>query len=304
MKTKAIIRIIAYCVVILALVSILGGVLAFRLFSVDHRVDSWVAPIAVPGSGEELVGTYIAEGKTATHIDIEWADGSILIQTGDVDQIQFSESGEYEESEALVYRQDGSKLGIRYQKEDVYFGFQSTHSKDLTITVPRNWEGLSIDIDAASAQVELRGLTVREVDFDSASGTCVFTGCMVEELNVSTASGDVEFTGFLGTLEMESMSAVFRGQFLSCPKSLEIDSMSGDMEITLPSNCGFTAQVDALSGNFDSNFHVNQRDDRYIHGDGNCRIFLSGMSGDIFIAQGDDICHGESACHNPNGHHE
>ena len=303
MKTKAVIRIILYCVVILVLVSILGGVLAFALFTFAPQQLSWVTPIVIPSSGNEVAGVYEAEGRDITHIDIEWAAGSILIQTGDVEQIQLSESGRFAEDEALVYRRDGSKLTIRYQEENVYFGFQSTHEKDLTVTVPQDWEGRSIEIDAASAEVELRYITVREVEFNGASGACVFTECTVEELDVNTASGDVEFSGFLGKLELDSMSAVFRGNFHSCPKSLEVNSMSGDVEIALPSNCGFTAQVDAVSGNFDSDFHVSHKGDSYIHGDGACRITVSGMSGDIFIARSDDICYGESACHN-NSHHK
>ena len=303
MKTKAIIRIVLYCIVILLLVSILGGVLLFDLYSTDHHELSWVAPIVVPGTGYGMEGTYTAEGDPAAHIDIEWAAGAIIIQTGDVDQIQITESGEFDAGEALVYHQNGSKLTIRYQEENVYFGLQSTPSKDLTVTVPRDWEGKSIEIDAASAEVELRNITVREAEFNGASGACVFTGCTVEELDIDTASGDVEFSGFLGKLELDSMSAVFRGNFHSCPRSLEINSMSGDVELSLPSNCGFTAQVDALSGNFDTDFHCSQRDGRYIHGDGSCRISLSGMSGDIFISQGDDICYGKSTCHNQNGHY-
>lgn len=302
MKAKAIIRIILYCVVILVLVSILGTVLAAQFYSADHHEISWVAPIVVPGSGDEIQSIYTPEGENATHIDIEWAAGSILIQTGDVEQIQFSESGRFAEDEALVYRQDGSKLTIRYQEENVYFGLQSASEKDLTITLPRNWEGRSIEINAASAEVELRYITVREVEFNGASGACVFTECTVEELDVNTASGDVEFSGFLGKLELDSMSAVFRGNLLSCPKSLEINSVSGDVEIALPSNCGFTAQVDAVSGNFDSDFHVSHKGDSYVHGDGACRITVSGMSGDIFITRSDDICYGESACHNSSHH--
>lgn len=302
MKTKAIVRIILYSIVIFLLTGILGSVVLFDVFSFNRQNTSWVAPIVVPGSGQSVEGTYISEGENITHLDIEWAAGSILIQTGDVDRIQITEAGQFDTDEALALRQTGSKLTIRYQEENVYFGFESTTSKDLTVTVPRNWQGRSIEIDAAAAKVDLRYITVEEVEFNGASGACVFTECTVEELDVNTASGDVEFSGFLGKLEMDAMSARFRGTFRSCPRSLEVDSMSGDVEIALPSNCGFTAQLDAMSGDFDTDFHVNQRDDRYIFGDGSCRVSVSGMSGDIFISRGEE-CYGTDVCHSTNGHH-
>ena len=281
MKTNAIVRIVIWSIVLLLLVSILVTALAFGIYSVHSSETSWAAPIITTGSGEFHQADHAAE--SVSQIEIEWAAGTITIQPGDTDKILLSESGKFDTDEAMVYRQNGSKLTIECQEQDFFIGFQSTVSKDLTITVPRDWQGRSISIDAASAQLNVTGITVEEVELDSASGIAVFEDCTIEELDIDTASGDVEFRGKLDTLEFDAMSAKFTAVFTSFPSRMELDSMSGDVDISLPEGCGFTATIDAMSSDFSSDFEVTRKNDQYVCGDGSCRINVSAMSGDVVI---------------------
>lgn len=303
MKTNAIIRIIVWSLVIVLILGVLGGVLAFRRYSIHHSETSWVAPIVTPGSGE-LHGEehLLNDDESITYLDIEWAAGTILIQPGDTDRIQLAESGRFDTDEAMVYHQNGSKLTIRFQEKDVFIGLEGTVSKDLTITVPRSWVGKSIDIDAASARVELKDLTVGEVEFDGASGDCYFENCHIGNLDIDTASGNVEFSGTLNNLEFDAASAKFSGHFTSCPNSLELNTMSGDAELVLPADCGFRADLDTLSGKFHSDCEVSKTDDTYRWGDGSCRIRFSGMSGNLSVRQG-DACAADAHCNSKTGHH-
>lgn len=287
MKTNAIIRIVIYSIVILLIVSILGGFLAFDRYTFRQEDSSWAAPIITGGSGEYIEGqNTAADAKSVTHMEIEWTAGSVTIQEGDTDQILLSESGRYDASEAMVFHQKGSKLTIEYQKRDVYIGFYSAPEKDLTVTVPRDWAGVTISLDTASADLQMRNITVREVELDSASGGAVFENCTIEELEIDTASGDVNFSGTLGSLDYDAASADLHAVFRNIPRSLNMGTASGDMDITLPDGAGFTAEVDAMSGDFSSEFDYSQRDDRYVSGDGSCRIDLSAMSGDVRIRKG------------------
>ena len=95
------------------------------------------------------------------------------------------------------------------------------------------------------------------------------------------------FTGTLDTMEYDAASADLHAVFHNVPRSLDMGTASGDMDITLPDGAGFTAEVDAMSGDFRSDFEYSQRDDRYISGDGSCRIDLSAMSGDVTIRKGE-----------------
>ena len=288
MKTNAIIRIVLYSIVILLIVSILGGFLAYDRYTFRQEDSSWAAPIITGGSGEYIEGqNTAADAESVTHMEIEWTAGSVTIQEGDTDQILLSESGRYDASEAMVFHQKGSKLTIEYQKQDVYIGFYSAPEKDLTITVPRDWEGISISLDTASADLHMHSITVREVELDSASGGANFENCTIEKLDVETASGNVEFSGTLNSLEYDAASADLLAVFFNVPRSLDMDTASGDMDITLPHGSGFTAEIETLSGDFSSDFDCSQRDDRYVAGDGSCRIDLSAMSGDVHIRKGE-----------------
>ena len=288
MKTNAIIRIVLYSIVILLILSILGGFIAFDRYSFHQEESSWAAPIVTAGSGEHHEEHHATpDTEPVTHIEIQWVAGSVTIQRGNTDRIQFSESGKFDTDEAMVYRQDGKKLIIEYQERDVYFGIYSTPEKDLTITVPQDWEGISISLDTASAKLRMQDITVREVELDSASGGAVFEDCTIEELDIDTASGDVEFTGTLETLECDAASARIHAVFHDIPRSLDVDTMSGNVDITLPQSCGFTAEIETLSGDFHSDFECSQRDDCYISGDGSCHINLSAMSGDVHIRKGE-----------------
>lgn len=287
MKTNAIIRIVIHSIVLLLLVSILGTALLFDVYSFDQKEISWVAPIITAGAGDSQRYDYApSDTESITRVEVEWAAGTITIQPGDTEQILFYEQGAMEPDEQLVYSQSGNKLTIRYQKQQVIIGIHSTVSKDLVITVPRGWTGEVIEIEAAAARVEMRDITVRELEFDSASGTALFDNCALEKLDIETASGDIEFHGTLNELNFEAMSAKLTAVLSNAPRSLKLDTMSGDVDLTLPADCGFTANIDAMSSDFSTEFETSSRDGIHIHGDGSCGISVSAMSGDVFIRKG------------------
>lgn len=287
MKTNAIIRIVIYSIVILLLLSILGAFLAFDRYAFQKGKTSWTAPIVTPGQGEfHREEQEVTGAESVTHIEIEWTAGTITIQPGDTNRILLSESGSFDSDEAMVCRQQGSKLMIAYQNRDVFIGIYSTPEKDLTITVPRDWKGTEISIDSASARLNMNGINVREVELDTASGGAVFADCTIEALDVDTASGDVNYSGTLKTLEYDSASGDLQAVFHNTPRSIEMETASGDVDITLPDGCGFTAEVDSMSGDFSSDFETVRKEDSYVHGDGSCRINMSAMSGDVHIRKG------------------
>lgn len=370
MKTNAIIRIIIWSLVIVLLVSILGGTLLLRGYRhnyvsteatavtrplnetpampvEDHQqlmLEASVAATAVnirsaPNSDSSIVGmlkqnetVYItrqeniggeawafithpssgwvkAEYLTVTasaptvsgrdtsfdatqirDIKIEWVAGSITLTPADVDTIQVAESDPAESKYAMVWKQSGDKLVIRFcdnVKMDFHFGitFNDVVSKDLTILVPMDWECDSLEVAAASATLDVRNLLIKEVDFDGASGECRFENCVIDELDLDTASGDIFFTGTLNTLDCDAASASVTAVFDNVPKIIDMDSMSGDLDITLPSDAGFTVSLDAVSSDFVCDFDYFQRNDTYCRGNGECRITMDAMSGDLYIRE-------------------
>lgn len=291
MKTNAIIRIVLFSLAILILGSILLGVVAYETFSFGvHtvRTDNEHIPAETERLSIETEKTgFAGNAADIQHLEIEWAAGSITILPDyDSDQILVWESQVSKEKYAMHVTQSGNKLKIEFTNEDRFYigiGSNELDAKDLVISVPANWVCSSLEIDAAAADVKVSCLTIGEVEFDGASGICTFEDCHIEKLNMDTASGDVEFTGTLQILDFDAMSAKFTGTFKASPDRIDMDTMSGDLELYLPEDCGFTLSLEAMSSDFHSDFATNTQGNEYYYGNGRCRITVNAMSGDVEI---------------------
>lgn len=288
MKTNAIVRIILFSLAIVVLGGILIAGIGLQVYSFN------LGNLTVfTGRGDSISdGEQISTGSvSADHVrslEIEWVAGSItLLPDPDATQITFQESGKIPEGKQLVWKKEGDTLKIQFQESTVVVGIGGTTlKKDLVITVPANWDCTSLEIDAASAEVTVRDLTVREVDFDGASGICRFENCKVGEMDMDTASGDIYFEGQLDTLDVDAMSANCVILAKSAPRQIDVDTMSGDVDLTLPEGCGFTASVDAMSSDFSTDFETTTVSGQHTHGDGQCKITVDGMSGKVRIRKG------------------
>lgn len=260
---------------------------------ITHPNSGWVKAeflsvrTAVPTITDQGISL---DANQIREIEIEWVAGSITLMPADVDTIQVAESDPAESKYAMVWKQSGDELVIRFcenAKLDFNFGItiNDVIYKDLTILVPMDWECDSLEVAAASATLDVRNLLIKEVDFDGASGECRFENCVIGELDLDTASGDIFFTGTLNTLDCDAASASVTAVFDNVPKVIDMDSMSGDLDITLPSDSGFTVSLDAVSSAFVCDFDYFQRNDTYCRGNGECRITMDAMSGDLYIRE-------------------
>lgn len=282
MKTNAIVRIILFSLALLILGSVLLGVIAFGLFSFDFRNSESEHHISSEMTGNSMQfhpGDFCA-------IDIKWVAGSITVLPGTEDWITVEESHVSDNKYAMHVTQSGDTLSIQFCQESIsYIGINDNEfeAKDLLITVPAGWVCDSLEIDAAAADVEISDLTIREVEFDGASAVCGFHNCQVEKLDVDTVSGDVTFSGALEVLDFDAMSARFNGAFLNVPQGIDLNSMSGNLQISLPEDTGFALSLNTISGDFSSDFPVNTVNNRYECGNARCQINVSTMSGDVDI---------------------
>ncbi len=308
MKKNAVFRIILFSLTIL----ILSGILAAGIYSGTEKYtrselrdtlsiwDTGIPESSQEGMAHQQQGDYpnkyTAKGR-ASEIEIDWAAGKIIIQPGDVASVQVTDTdtdGRY----STYIEEEGNSLSIEYYHDDRIFhgiSINDVYTKDLIITVPMDWVCQELDLDVASVQVEISNLTIQEIDFDGASGECRFKNCSVGKLDVDTASGDISFSGTLEALDFDAADASFTADLENTPARINMDSMSGDLELTLPENAGFTVSMDALSSDFFSDFPTTAQYGSQICGDGKCRIDVSGLSGDITIRKCADSSH--TACH-------
>lgn len=249
--------------------------------------DGWVNAECLKLNGVNQTGSAgSADPAAIREIKIEWISGSVTVEPGDGQEITFGESGTATGKYEMVWKLSGDTLTIQYSKDSNTPGFGlhiGDGSKDLSVTIPRNWVCNSLELETASADLTVRDVIIREMEIDSASGTAKFENCTVSSLDVDTASGDVTFTGSLNELDFEAASASFTGVLENVPDQVKMDSMSGDLTLTLPEDAGFTVSLDAMSSDFSSDFPTVKKNKSYVCGDGHCEIDVNAMSGDVAI---------------------
>ena len=280
MKASAIIRIILLSLLILILASILISVLVGHKYLTSGEFTAFFG---------EVEGTAASEGSVSAeevkNIEINWVSGDVTIVRADVTDISFREDAGLKEKDMMVWSQNGDKLVIHSSRTKVQFG--TSKSKDLVVTIPMDYSINKLSISTVSANFSADSLTANNVTIQGVSGECTFTGSNVFGImNMETVSGDVTFNGILRELTCEGVSANFRGCFTETPNSIQVDGVSGDIDITLPADAGFTAELDTLNGHFNSDFSTTSSGDRYICGNGQCTIEIDGVSGDINIRKG------------------
>ncbi len=307
MKNNAIVRIIlfsllAFVLIAVLVVGILIGRFAIATYLWDQTTtsnieivepDPSLAPTAESGAPDADLSANAGAADAAvvpadqiSELEIQWIAGSVTIQPGDTEDIRISETGEL--SKPMVWKISENKLIIRSCKDDfsLLSGWaMSRLSKDLTIIVPKDWTPREIEINTTSADIDISDLTVGDIDIDSVSGQSSLTNCVAEGLSLDSVSGNIHFTGSLGALDCNTVSASCTIVTDRVPRELDLECVSGDMDVTLPESAGFSVKMEGLVKNLSSDFPVTKNGNIYTAGDGACQISFEGMSGDLSIRQ-------------------
>lgn len=272
MKTNAIIRIVLWSIVLVILLGILATALSLRIYQKEYTY----ADLASVTPIESCI-------VAITELDISWASGTVTIEPGDVNGILLEETPVSNEAYAMVTSYDSEKLTVKYQNKSANQILGSNLNKSLKVTFPRNWTGKKIEIKNASADLILRDLTLEEVEIDTTSGSCTLENCVIVQTDFDSVSGSLEYTGKLWELEAETVSGNLTAQLEETPISVDVKTVSGVLDLTLPESTGFTAKLDSRSGQFTSDFDTTTQNDRYLCGDGACEITVRTTSGDVRI---------------------
>lgn len=314
MKRNAIVRIILYSLVILILGTILcANLFTFRVGSHTIRTEQSYAqsmpiPVTQPIDATVADDSGIHEAfLPVDKLEVNWAAGSITILPENVGNIEISERATSGNPKPLSAKIKDGKLVLDYS-DDKGFSGKSLGSKELTILVPMNWTCKELEINAASSTVDVQNLRIGDVEINTASGNCHFTDCNLDSLEVNAASADVFFTGHLRDFECEGVSGSAYLTLESAARKICMESVSGQLSLNLPENCGFTVERESLSSKFNCDVETTQHNGCHIYGDGSCQIELEGLSTSLTIHHADSGHHSEShdgnILHLDETHHE
>ena len=285
MKGNAIARIIIYSVLILVLI----GILVVALGANNYFKFG-------TSGGTPVVGSMNVDESDVRNLEINWASGNITIIRDDIDEILVEEIANGEIKDPMTYNLRGNTLQINYAEGNVRIGFGSLQKKDLNITVPMDWSCGDLIINSASTDVEIREIAADQLELNTASSNCTITNSTIGNLELNGASCDLNYSGSLNSLTCDGASANITAVFTNVPRSIELDGASADLDITLPSNCGYEIDMDGVSNRCTSEFTTSKGSHSY--GNGACKITIDGVSATVHIRNGGH--HHTEDCSTPN----
>lgn len=277
-------------ILIVVLFSLLGSAV-WRIGRTNHMpLWNWARIHLNSGSELSADNNFISESTVQNvsfdasevkKLHIEWVSGNVTLKTADQHNVTFRVDGD--SALPFSYQLSGNELDLRYPADNALWK-PAWGSKNLTITVPQSWYAREIRIEVSSAVVEVDGLSTEELKLDTTSGPITASGLCCDQIVASTVSGSVILEGTAEELKLDTTSGRCQAELDERVREIELDSVSGELELILPESLGFEAEVDTVSGSFRSDIPTTASSKGvYTCGNGECGISVDTVSGSITI---------------------
>lgn len=303
MKASKIVGIVCWSIVAVLLVSLLTSTIStgnfpFRLCFGNIK------------SGNNILNYSYTYKNTVPINDIEninvnWTDSYVNITEYDGDKIQLTELSvkELADNEKMEYSVNGNTLTISSKSKSIFFFIGGVWGQALEIKIPKSFSAKNISVNTTSADINAENVNTASMYFEttsgdikadnisandmtskSVSGDLSLTG-KYEELKINTTSGEVKLNGSVkNNISAESVSGDLNLSTDICPdESISIKTVSGESELSIPENRGFTAYHSSVSGDITVEFPVTEKGDTRIYKDGSIKINTESVSGDVSI---------------------
>ncbi len=290
----------------IALVALLCLVVCGGLVSCNRGCTSAVNHATSLGSSlyadYELpnVGGGTVAAQDVQDLEIDWAAGSVAVEVvpdAEADGMVVIEepaSGQVPDQERVRWGMVGQKLVVAsgYERRGLCLWGCSLNAAQtqLTLRLPESTARAlgTMALNAASGRYTLGPIGCEQLRISLASGHVEGEGLQASDLQMQVASGKVDLSGTFAdqmTLDQASGNVAIACEG-RCPSRSKIDLASGNVQLQLPEDVGFSVDVDRTSGSFDYAFSdsAKQSGSAYVHGDGTGRISVNMLSGSMTLA--------------------
>lgn len=290
MKKSAIARIIIFSLLIV----ILSGVLIAGISEKDFFWSNNSFNFSIGGVGSSVSGLLSNGTEAAAHsfhaadideIVILWVCGDVNVSGADTDTISYETSNNNTDFET-VYKLENGRLSIGFNGKKWNTG--KVKSKDLSLSLPQNWDGKLLKVEAVSADVTIEKLSnLQELKTENVSGKINIQSVISDKLDVETVSGDMNLHGRFEKIDIEGVSARCTiDASAGCPNSIDLNTVSGDFTLYLPEDYGFDLKLDGVSKTLNTSLPYEKDGNRYQYSGklGKCPIDMESVSGSISIS--------------------
>ena len=240
------------------------------------------ADLYTPGDGS-------ADPTLVRSIEVDWLGGSVTVKLYDGQQLQFSDNSPYPSEDNLLHSYlDGDTLNIRFCKSEP-LQLSAPDPKDLEVLIPRSAieHMQKISIDTEAAEVFVNDVQVEELEIHTKSGGVTVDGA-ARQVDIETETGDIALSGRFVVVETESRSGTLTTICTACPQRFTGESSSGDFQITLPADSGFSLEYALSRGEMISDFDgmkADGDDGLYRVGDGSCKLSFETQKGNLYLSK-------------------
>ena len=311
-KSSKIILLLSAILISLGLILTIGGLASGVQIERILQDGIWNVTLyeETPENDFSSSGRYSISSADIQQLSVSWLDGSITIEPYDGNEILIEESSseEINQKNHLGFTTQDGVLRIFECAKTVtvhFFWNQPTLRKDLHLYLPVDLaQSLDcLDLDTADSSINIRGLHMKSLTLDTVDGDITVQDSVIDTLHAETAdaslllqgsqlqtlswdnlNGDITLAASsVDTLEISTMGGNLLGDLLSCPQSIQFDSLSGNLELQLPADSQFTATWNNFDGAYSSNFQGTYGNGTHTVGDGSAKISMDTMDGRLHI---------------------
>lgn len=231
-------------------------------------------------AGKYTAGNFSYKAKDISSVEIDWVSSDIKVVQKDAGTLNVSETDRgLKQKQRLHWYKDGSKLIIRFCRSG-YRGRIPAGTKALTVEVP---EGIDLTINTVSGNVNLTGdQTYDKVSINSVSGNVACDTLCADKADIKTVSGECGLDSCsLDKIDVETVSGNVTAGLAECGKA-QIKTVSGEVTFTKLPDGGAEIDYDHASGSLNAQGY-SKDGDKYIFGQGKCKIEVETMSGDLAV---------------------
>lgn len=281
---KSIVKLILYSLLILVC---LGALIVSTTGVVSGSPFRLNIPWSTSKTAETTANTGNFPAGNVDNIVVDWVSGSIRVETWDGDEISYLVPSDEEKNNPTAYTLDKGTLTLRYQSgQTLNLGWGQSSKKDLLIRIPKHKNLVALTVNSVSANITLKDLVTNNLFVDTTSGSFTADNCTTAYLDLNGVSGSMDYTGSAETIRADTTSGKVSLRLENEPISLDFDSVSADLNLTLPKGTGFRCQMDSVSGKFQCEEPVlTLEDGSWQSGSGALDISADTVSGNVSVVE-------------------
>jgi hypothetical protein len=184
-----------------------------------------------------------------------WADMRILVPQGQRIEVFLAVGRLSAANVNGAIRLDASSAGVTAS------GISGTLTVDVgsgNVSV-RDVTG-DLDVDTGSGDVDVTSVRGDVLRIDTGSGNATASSITARAIELDTGSGEVDLSAASARdVVLDTGSGAVRASFTTNPESLEVDTGSGGVTLTLPATFSATVDIESSSGGVELDFPVQTR---------------------------------------------